>query len=114
MLVWDALVLIAVLLDCLRLPAPQAITVERSWSNAPSLSSTTEIEIAVEQNGNTILECRIVDDLPEALVGVPANPESARLATRARRAALHVRSAPTRRRDNRLGVSALSIVARTH
>ncbi|HKN22229.1 MAG TPA: DUF58 domain-containing protein [Terracidiphilus sp.] len=72
MLVWDALVLVAVLLDFLRLPSPQAITVERSWSNAPSLSSTTEIEIAVEQNSGTILECRIVDDLPEALVGVPS------------------------------------------
>jgi uncharacterized protein (DUF58 family) len=58
-------------LDFLRLPSPQSITVERSWSNAPSLSSATEIEIAVEQNGGTILECRIVDDLPEALVGVP-------------------------------------------
>ena len=72
MLVWDALVLVAALWDGMRLPAPQAITVERSWSNAPSLSSTTEIEIAVEQNGATILDCRIVDDLPEALVGVPA------------------------------------------
>ena len=70
--VWDALVLLAALLDFLRLPSPQLITVERSWSNAPSLSSATEIEIAVEQNGGTILECRIVDDLPEALVGVPA------------------------------------------
>ncbi|MGB6857563.1 MAG: DUF58 domain-containing protein [Terracidiphilus sp.] len=72
MLVWDTLVLVAVLFDFLRLPNPQAITVERSWSNAPSLSSTTEIEIAVEQNGGTILECRIVDDLPEALVAVPS------------------------------------------
>jgi uncharacterized protein (DUF58 family) len=72
MLVWDALVLIAVVWDGIRLPAPQLITVERSWNNAPSLSSATEIEIAVEQNGGTILECRIVDDLPEELVGVPA------------------------------------------
>jgi uncharacterized protein (DUF58 family) len=72
MLVWDALVFVAVLWDFLRLPSPQSITVERSWSNAPSLSSATEIEIAVEQTGGTILECRIVDDLPEALVGVPS------------------------------------------
>jgi uncharacterized protein (DUF58 family) len=72
MLVWDALVLVAALLDGMRLPAPHSITVARSWSNAPSLSSATEIEIAVEQNGATILDCRIVDDLPEALVGVPA------------------------------------------
>jgi uncharacterized protein (DUF58 family) len=72
MLIWDALVLLAVLWDGMRLPAPQSITVERSWSNAPSLSSPTEVEIAVEQNGGTILECRVVDDLPEALVGVPS------------------------------------------
>ena len=72
MLVWDALVFVAVLWDGMRLLAPQSITVERSWSNAPSLSSPTEVEIAVEQNGGTILECRVVDDLPEALVGVPS------------------------------------------
>lgn len=71
MLVWDALVLIAAAWDGMRLPAPASITVERSWSNAPSLASSTEIEIAVEQVGETILECRVVDDLPEALVGVP-------------------------------------------
>jgi uncharacterized protein (DUF58 family) len=72
MLIWDALVLVVALLDGMRLPAPQAITVERSWSNAPSLSSPTEIEIAVEQSGGTILDCRIVDDLPETLVAVPS------------------------------------------
>ena len=42
---------------------PHEITIERSWSNAPSLDSETEIEIAVEQSGETILECRLVDDL---------------------------------------------------
>lgn len=71
MLAWDVLVLLATLWDGMRLPAPQSIAVERSWSNAPSLASATEIEIAVEQNGGAILDCRIVDDLPEALVGVP-------------------------------------------
>ena len=97
MLVWDALVLIAVLGDGLRLPAPQSITVERSWSNAPSLSSATEIEIAVEQNGGTILECRIVDDLPEALVGVPAT-QSLRVWPRVR-AALRYKIEPRDRGD---------------
>ncbi len=71
MLVWDALVLIAAAWDGMRLPAPALIAVERSWSNTPSLASTTEIEIAVEQNGGTILECSVVDDLPESLAGVP-------------------------------------------
>ncbi len=72
MIPWDALVLTAAFFDWLRLPPAERIAVARSWSNAPSLSSATEIEIAVEQDGGTILECRIVDDLPEALVGVPA------------------------------------------
>ncbi len=72
MLPWDALVLVAAFFDWVRLPAAERVTVERSWSNAPSLESATEIEIAVEQYGGTILDCRIVDDLPEALVAVPA------------------------------------------
>lgn len=97
MLVWDALVLLAVLLDFLRLPAPQSITVERSWSNAPSLSSTTEIEIAVDQNGGTILDCRIVDDLPEALVSVPTT-RSLRVWPRVR-AALRYKIDPLQRGD---------------
>jgi uncharacterized protein (DUF58 family) len=72
MLLWDGLVIAATLWDGMRLPAPQLLTVERSWSNAPSLDSETEIELAVEQHGGTILECRILDDLPEALVATPA------------------------------------------
>jgi hypothetical protein len=52
--------------DGLRPPAPSAITIERSWSNAPALDSETEIELAAEQQSGTALECRITDDLPEA------------------------------------------------
>jgi uncharacterized protein (DUF58 family) len=76
MLVWDGVVLLAALADGLRLPPPRAITVERSWSNAPALDSETEIELAVEslapERGGTILECRLTDDLPLALVVTPA------------------------------------------
>jgi uncharacterized protein (DUF58 family) len=72
MLAWDALVLAAAVWDGLRLPAPQLITVERSWNNAPALDSESEIELAVEQQGGITLECRLVDDLPEALVKTPA------------------------------------------
>ncbi len=71
MLVWDALVLLAAILDGWRLPAARRITVERSWSNAPSLDSETEIELAVTHDRATILECKLMDDLPEALVAVP-------------------------------------------
>jgi uncharacterized protein (DUF58 family) len=69
---WDALVLLAALLDGLRLPAPAKLTAGRSWSNAPALNSETEIELTIENHGKTILDCRIVDDLPPALVEEPA------------------------------------------
>ncbi|MGA2909948.1 MAG: DUF58 domain-containing protein [Terracidiphilus sp.] len=72
MLVWDALVLLAAILDGLRLPLAHEITIERFWSNVPSLDSETEIQLAVEQSAETILECHLVDDLPDALVAAPA------------------------------------------
>ena len=72
MLVWDGLVIAAALWDGMRLPAPQLIAVDRSWNNAPSLDSETEIDLGVEQSGATILDCRIIDDLPDAFVATPA------------------------------------------
>ena len=74
---------------------------ERSWSNAPSLDSDTEIEIAVEQNGETILECRMVDDLPEALVATPAT-RNLRVFPRVR-AVLRYKIEPRERGDARAG-----------
>jgi len=73
---WDALVLLAALLDGLRLPAPALLTAGRSWSNAPALMSETEIELTLENHGRIILDCRLVDDLPPALV---EEPETLRL-----------------------------------
>jgi uncharacterized protein (DUF58 family) len=71
MLVWDALVLMAALLDGLRLPPGTKLIATRTWSNAPALDSETEIELTIENQGETILECRLVDDLPPALVAEP-------------------------------------------
>ena len=76
MLAWDALVLLAALLDGLRLPVPAKLTITRSWSNAPALDSETEIELTVENQSRMVLDCRMVDDLPPALV---AEPETQRL-----------------------------------
>jgi uncharacterized protein (DUF58 family) len=70
--VWDGLVLLACLLDGMRLPKAAEIVAERSWSNAPALDSETEIEIAIENQGRMILDCRLVDDLPTALADEPA------------------------------------------
>ncbi len=69
---WDALVLLAALADGLRLPAPAKLTASRSWSNAPALGNETEIELSVENGGHVIVDCRLVDDLPPALVAEPA------------------------------------------
>jgi uncharacterized protein (DUF58 family) len=101
MLAWDALVLLAALWDGLRLPRATDIAVERSWSNAPALDSETEIEMAVEQRGDAILDCRIVDDLPEALTAAPAR-HRLRVFPRAR-AALRSRIEPRERGDARTG-----------
>jgi uncharacterized protein (DUF58 family) len=72
MLAWDVLVLLFATLDGLRLPAPRQITAIRTWSNAPALDSNTEIELSLENAGSLILECRLIDDLPPALVANPA------------------------------------------
>lgn len=73
---WDALVLLFALADGLRLPAAAELTASRSWSNAPALDSETEIELTIENRGRTIIDCRLVDDLPPALV---EEPETLRL-----------------------------------
>ena len=116
MLLWDALVLLAAVADGLRLPAPELITVERSWSNAPSLDSETEVELAVEQNSGMVLACRLVDDLPSALVETPAT-HALRAYPRVR-AAIRYRIEPRERGDTRAGAvylrygSPLSLVER--
>jgi uncharacterized protein (DUF58 family) len=70
--VWDGLVLLACLLDGLRLPKAGKIVAERSWSNAPALGSETEIEIVIESQSGMLLDCRLIDDLPAALAAEPA------------------------------------------
>ena len=67
MLAWDALVLLAAVLDGLRLPGAAMLIASRQWSNAPSLDSQTEIEVTVENQGAVIIECFLIDDLPPAL-----------------------------------------------
>jgi uncharacterized protein (DUF58 family) len=94
---WEALVLLAALLDFLRLPRPAQLVAGRSWSNAPALDSETEIELTIENQGRTIVDCRLVDDLPVALV---ENPKTHRLTAFPRvRAALRYRVEPQERGD---------------
>jgi len=71
MLFWDGLVLLAVLLDAVRLPAASQLSATRAWSNAPALDSQTEIELSIENGGRVMIRCRLVDDLPPALTADP-------------------------------------------
>lgn len=64
---WDALVLAAALMDGRRLPRAAELTAGRDWLNTPALDGEAEIELTVENQGRTIVECRLVDDLPVAL-----------------------------------------------
>ena len=52
MLAWDLLVLLAALLDGATTAAASELTATRSWSNAPSLDSQTEIELTLENQGS--------------------------------------------------------------
>jgi uncharacterized protein (DUF58 family) len=71
MLGWDALVLLGAVLDGLRLPHAAALVASRTWANAPALDSETEIELTLENQSRVIVDCRLEDDLPTALVAEP-------------------------------------------
>jgi uncharacterized protein (DUF58 family) len=71
MLAWDGLVMLAALLDGWRLPRAAELMAGRDWLNTPALDGETEIELTVENHGRTLVECRLVDDLPAALVAEP-------------------------------------------
>lgn len=71
MAAWDAALLLAIVLDALRLPAPARVHVERVWRNAPALANETEVEIGLAQQGGARLRCTILDDLGPAFVASP-------------------------------------------
>lgn len=71
MAAWDVILLTAVLLDAIRLPAPSDITAIRSWFSAPALSSSVEVELTLTSAAASQLVCVLSDDLGEALVEVP-------------------------------------------
>lgn len=98
---WEVLVLICAALDGMRLPAAGKLIAGRSWSNAPALDSKTEIELTIENQGNIIVQCRLLDDLPPALV---AEPATHRLTAFPRvPASLHYRVEPQERGDCQTG-----------
>lgn len=65
---WDVLVLIAWVLDFLRLPRPGNLKVTRSWSGPASLNNPVDVLLEIENQSTVGVECReLLDDLPESL-----------------------------------------------
>lgn len=101
MFAWDALVLLAAAVDAAMLPKPSQIEVTRSFLNSPELGEATQIELAVTQQGNQVLDIRIVDDLHPSLIAVPVEQ---RIEAFPREAALSVSTIfPAERGDLLLG-----------
>jgi uncharacterized protein (DUF58 family) len=67
MAAWDVCATVAWLVDLSRLPRPAQLMIERTWGGAPSLSNNVEITLTVENLGGTTVECRVLDDVPQAL-----------------------------------------------
>ena len=113
MLVWDVLVLVAAFLDGVRLPAVSQLGATRTWSNAPALDSETEIELTLENQGRTIVNCRLVDDLPAGAGGRSSGAPAHGFSPRAGAPSLSRRTPGTRRLRNRLALRSLSFAPGT-
>jgi uncharacterized protein (DUF58 family) len=71
MLLWDGLILLAALFDGQRLPRPSTLTASRAWLSAPSLGTSTEIELTLTHSNRIVLDCQLTDDLPPQLIETP-------------------------------------------
>jgi uncharacterized protein (DUF58 family) len=67
-LAWDAIVLLAFVIDYLRLPKPAELIVERAWLAAPSLSNPTEVQLTLKNQAKLGITGALLDDLPLELL----------------------------------------------
>ncbi|HEX3928868.1 MAG TPA: DUF58 domain-containing protein, partial [Gemmatimonadales bacterium] len=72
MLAWDALLAGLCVVDAVRLPGPESLTITRTFLDSPQLGSPTRVEIAVRMDADTVVDMRVVDDLHSSLVAQPA------------------------------------------
>src|SRR5579864_2989280 len=71
MLAWDALLAVLCIVDAVRLPRPESLTVTRRFVDSPQLGEPTRVETAVRMDADTVIDARVVDDLHPALVAKP-------------------------------------------
>jgi uncharacterized protein (DUF58 family) len=80
MVLWDAVVIVAVVFDLRRLPSPSLLRVSRSWSAPLTLGTATAVAVDVLNRGAVAIDVRLADyvgaplrqDLPEMAIAVPA------------------------------------------
>lgn len=66
MLLWDALLLVAFLVDWFRLPRPGQLTVRREWLNPLSIKVTSALNLSVTNRSAVDIQIKIVDELPHS------------------------------------------------
>lgn len=67
MAAWDVCAVVAWMIDLNRLPRPHQLIIQRSWSGAASLSNDVEVTLEIQNLSSASLECRILDDIPDAM-----------------------------------------------
>jgi uncharacterized protein (DUF58 family) len=71
MFAWDALLAVLCVVDAIRLPRPESLTVRRRFIDSPQLGEPTRVETAVRMDADTVIDARVVDDLHPALIAKP-------------------------------------------
>jgi uncharacterized protein (DUF58 family) len=71
MAAFDLCALVAWVIDLRRLPRPNQLVLERSWTGPPSLSNDLKVRLVLQNLGSTSVECQILDDVPKALRASP-------------------------------------------
>jgi len=64
MLGWDALVLLAWIVDLMQLPRPDQLVVRRSWRSAAALSISSEVELTLINSSRIGIEAALIDTTP--------------------------------------------------
>lgn len=76
MFAWDVLLLLAWLLDVLRLPQPGRLRVRRTWLTPAALSVESRVRLTVINQSNSAIHARLLDNLPHQLRFEPIQLEA--------------------------------------
>ncbi len=101
LLIFDGILIVAMLVDRSYLPRPQWIEAERTWDSSPALGAMTQLHIRVRNESNVVLSCKLLDALHPAL---RKEPVAISLTVSARGEAVHKYVVfPNERGDHRIG-----------